>query len=279
MKQPERAAHLRALHHAPPLLLLPNAWDAGSARLLEAAGCRALATTSSGVAHALGRPDGEFLSRAEMIDAIGRIARSVEIPVSADLERGYGETAAEVGETIRMAIETGVVGVNLEDGVPGDRELRPIDAQCERLAAARHVADASGVPIFINARIDVWLRGAGDPDQRLDSALARADAYLGAGADGIFTPGVVDPALIEALAGRIEAPLNVFYRPGLPTVSELERLGVSRLTLGGAAAVAALGLLRRIVIELQESGTYSLLADPGITYAELQQVFAKDGEH
>lgn len=272
----ERATLLRALHRTPPLLLLANAWDAGSARVLEATGLKALATTSSGVAHSLGRPDGEFLSRAEMIDAIARITRAVDTPVSADLERGYGETAADVAETVRQAIDAGVVGVNLEDGVPGGPHLRPIDEQCERLAAARNAADASGVPLFINARVDVWLHAVGHPDQRLAIALERANAYLGAGADGIFTPGVVEPSLIKALAEGVKAPLNLFYRPGLPTVSELETLGVSRLSLGGSAAIAALGLLRRIATELQESGTYSLLEAPGMTYPELQQLFAKE---
>jgi 2-methylisocitrate lyase-like PEP mutase family enzyme len=222
-----RADRLRELHHAPPILVLPNAWDAASAAALAALdGCRAIATTSAGIAEAHGYPDGENIPREEMLAAVARIAAAVDVPVTADLEAGYGDPAA----TAEGAIAAGAVGLNLEDG------LGPIEDHVTRIRVVRAVAEARGVPLVINARTDVFLHGDGN----VEEAVRRGNAYLEAGADCVYPIMVSEPESIRRLAAEIRGPINVLHRPGVPPPAELEQLGVARISVGTGLFRAAL---------------------------------------
>ncbi|MFF9133114.1 isocitrate lyase/phosphoenolpyruvate mutase family protein [Streptomyces sp. NPDC014806] len=262
----DQALAFRSLHVPGRPLVLPNAWDTTSARIVEDAGAAAVATTSAGLAWALGAADGDRLDRDRALDAVAQITGAVRVPVTADVESGYAADAAGVGDTIRRVIAAGAVGVNIEDALYGSGEdaLRPVAEQAERLAAAREAADAVGVPLFVNARIDTFLRGAGG----VDLTLERAAAFLAAGADGIFVPGVVDPVAVKALAEGIDAPLNVMAGPGAPSVAELAALGVARVSIGSGIAQAAHAVVRRAARELLGEGTYGALAG-GLDYGEL----------
>jgi 2-methylisocitrate lyase-like PEP mutase family enzyme len=257
----DKATAFHALHHG-SVLTLPNAWDVASARIVEEAGAAAVATTSAGVAWSLGAPDGDRLGRDLAVELIARIAAAVSVPVTADIESGFADTPAGVGETIRRVIDAGAVGVNLEDG-----NLSP-DEHARRVAAARQAADAAGVALYVNARTDVFLRGLGEPAGRLKNAVERAAAYLAAGADGIFVPGVVDPETVKTLVAEIDAPLNVMAGAGAPAVPELAALGVAQISVGPSLAEAAYAVARRSAVELLTTGTYDALAG-ALTYGEL----------
>ena len=276
MIQKDKAELFRSLHTGGSVLRLPNAWDVASALLVEEAGAAAIATTSAGVAWSLGAADGDRLDRDRAIDLIARVAAAVELPVSADIESGFSDDSDGVGETIAGVLAAGAVGVNLEDSVQGGPEpLRPVAEQAERVAAARRAADAAGIPLYVNARVDTYLRG-GDPATRLPEALARAEAYLAAGADGIFVPGVVDPATIAELVKGVPAPLNVLAGHGAPSIDELAGLGVARVSVGSSIASVAYAAVRRSAHELLTGGTYDSLADR-IPHPELNALFRAPG--
>lgn len=263
----EKSASLLALHDGPGFVL-PNAWDAGSARILEQVGFPAIATTSAGIAWALGVPDGGSLDRATMLDHVGRIVAAVSIPVTADLEAGYGDTAADIGQTVAEAAALGAVGANLEDMGPDG--MFGIGEAAERVAAARDAAPRG--TFTLNARTDTYL--AGRTDDVFAETVERAARYLEAGADCIFVPGVVDAETIGRLATAIPGPLNIVA--GLAnTISapDLFALGVKRVSLGGSLARAMLTGLERAGHELLESGTLGFL-DGAISYADLQRRFA-----
>jgi 2-methylisocitrate lyase-like PEP mutase family enzyme len=271
----DHAAAFRALHRSGTILVLPNAWDAVTARLVEEAGAAAVATTSAGVSWALGRRDGEGLTRDEMVDAVGRIARAVRVPVTADVERGYGAgTPEDVAETVRRVAGAGAVGVNVEDS-PGDggAPLLPAPAQAARLAAARRAAAAEGVDVFVNARLDVYLRQVGEPDARFDETVRRARAYVDAGADGIFVPAVTDAETIGRLVQAVGAPLNVMARPGMPSIPELQALGVARASLGPMLTLATMSFVRRAAEHVLREGTYAPL-EGALTSPEANALFA-----
>jgi 2-methylisocitrate lyase-like PEP mutase family enzyme len=265
--QHDLAVRFRELHVPGRPLALANAWDAASARVVAATGAPAVATTSAGVAWGLGTADGDRLDRASAVALIGRVAAVVEVPVSADIESGFSEDPDGVADTVAEVLAAGAVGVNLEDGIREPAE------HAERIAAARRAADAAGVPLFINARIDVFLFGLGAPETRLTETLARAERYLEAGATGIFVPGVVVPETVAALAKDIAAPLNILVGPGAPSVGELGALGVARVSLGSGVAEAAYGLVRRAAQELATSGTYTSVAE-SIDYGELNKLMS-----
>ncbi len=273
--QRAKAEAFRAMHDRSRILVLPNAWDAMSARVIEEAGARAIATSSAGVAFSVGYPDGEAIPRDEMIAAIARIARVVTIPVSADIESGFGNDTRELAETIRRVIEAGAVGINLEDQVhDGTRRLYDVDVAVERVRAARQAADASGVPLVINARTDVYLAGVGEPETRFEHAVRRANAYRKAGADCLFVPAVGSRADIERLVPALEGPLNLLSIPGLPTIPELERLGVARLSLGTRLTLDAMSVLKKSVTDLLSNGTYEAMAEGAIGYPDANCLMA-----
>ncbi|MDH6132757.1 2-methylisocitrate lyase-like PEP mutase family enzyme [Kitasatospora sp. MAA4] len=257
----DRALTFRALHRSGTPLALANAWDAMSARLVEHAGAPAIATTSAGVAWGLGAADGDHLDRDRALELIARVVAAVAVPVTADIESGFAGTADGVAETVRGVLAAGAVGVNLEDALrDGSAPLRAVAEQAERLAAARAAADAAGVPLFVNARVDTYLRAVGDPATRLQETLDRASAYVAAGADGIFVPGVTEPETVAALAEGLPVPLNVLAGPGAPSLGELAALGVARVSLGSAVAEAAYAVVRESARELFATGTYTALA-------------------
>ncbi|WP_330308967.1 MULTISPECIES: isocitrate lyase/phosphoenolpyruvate mutase family protein [unclassified Streptomyces] len=270
----ETALAFHALHVPGRPLVLPNAWDAASARIVEGAGAAAVATTSAGLAWGLGTADGDRLDRDAALGVVGRIVAAVRVPVSADIESGYAQDAQGVADTVRAVLAAGAVGVNIEDALYGDEgggaPLRPVAEQAERIAAARVAADAAGVPLYINARIDTYLRGAG----KIEETLERAAAFLAAGADGVFVPGTVDPVTVKTLVEGIEGPLNVLVGPGAPSVAELAALGVARISAGSSIAQAAHALVHRAARELLDAGTYDSLTD-GLDYGELNTLMGR----
>lgn len=255
--------------HAGPGFVLPNAWDAGSARILEQVGFPAIATTSAGIAWAQGVPDGGAMDRDTMLDHIGRIVAAVGVPVSADLEAGYGETAAEVGETVALAAAVGAVGANIEDARPGG--LYDLDEAVDRIAAARAAAPRGA--FVLNARTDTYFAAASTSADVFDETVERAVRYVEAGADCVFVPGVVEEDTIRRLTAAVPAPLNVVA--GLASTTDaptLFSLGVKRVSLGGSLARASLSMLERAGRELLDSGTLGFL-DGAIGYADLQKRF------
>ena len=261
-----KAAALLGLHSGPGFVL-PNAWDAGSARILEQVGFPAIATTSAGIAWACGVPDGGAMDRDTMVEHVGRIVAAVSVPVTADLEAGYGDTADEVGDTVARAVEIGAVGANLEDAEGG--RLFGIDAAVDRIAAAR--AAAPHGTFVLNARTDTYF--AGTTGDAFAETVDRAVRYVEAGADCVFVPGVVGEDTIRRLAAAIPGPLNLVA--GLADTTDprtLFSLGVRRVSLGGSLARAVLGMLERAGRELLDDGTLEFL-DGAIGYADLQQRF------
>ena len=276
----ERAALFRKLHEQRPLVL-PPVWDAPSAALAQSVGATAVATTSAALAWAHGVTDGQRLSREQMVQAVRAIVQAVHLPVSADIESGYGAgSPADVAETVRAVILAGAVGINLEDS-PGQGgqplpsvPLFSAEAQAERIRAAREAAQSLGAELFINARTDVFQAQVGPAGSRLDEAVRRAGLYLNAGADGVFVPGVSDEAVIAALALQIGGPVNIMAGPASPDIQTLGRLGVARVSLGPALALAALGAMKTALLEVLQHGTYTAL-DRGYTFAEAEALFAE----
>ena len=257
MSPQTKIVEFRRLHAERPLVL-PNAWDAGSARLMEQAGAKAIATTSAGISWSHGLHDGQKLSREEMLGVIARILRRVEVPVTADIEGGYGSgSPQDVAETVRAVAALGVAGINLEDspGRDGQTLLDP-PAQAARIAAAREAASAPGCELVINARTDVYLFGVGAPESRFAEVVRRAAVYRAAGADCLFVPGLIDRDSIAALVKEIDAPLNIMAMPGAPSVAELGALGVARVSVGPLITQAAFASIRRSTQELLGQGTY-----------------------
>lgn len=258
--QKEKANAFRALHRG-RILLLPNVWDVASARIVEQAGFSALATTSAGIAFSLGYPDGERITREEMLARVARIAKAVKVPVTADVEAGYGDRPEGAARTAREVIEAGAVGMNLEDStVETGRSLVDLSLQLEKIRAIREAALKSGVLLVLNARTDVYLAQVGAPENRYDETVRRALAFRDAGADCVFVPGLKDIETISRLVREVKCPVNILAGPSSPSVPELEKAGVARVSMGSGPMRATLGLLKRIAEELRTSGTYSALA-------------------
>lgn len=273
--QAKKAEAFRALHRAPPLLLMANAWDAVTARIFEAEGFAAVATTSGGVSWAIGYADGEAAPWGEVVDQTARIARAVNVPVTADIEAGFGATPEAVATSIGDIIRAGAVGVNLEDGLAGaSPPIRGIDDAMARIRAAREAANAAGVPIVINARTDFYLKQIGDEAARFDEAVTRGRAYLAAGADCFYPISLRDPATIGRLVQALKAPININVRAGWPSLAELEALGVARVTTATAITLMALATTRQIAREIKATGRFDSII-PAIAHPEMQQLMAK----
>ncbi|MGH6768709.1 MAG: isocitrate lyase/PEP mutase family protein [Xanthobacteraceae bacterium] len=265
----------RKMHQSPPALLLPNAWDAVSARLFEECGFGAVATTSGGLAWALGYPDGEGAPWAEVVAATGRIVRVVDVPVSADIEAGFGVNAADVFSNVHEMIAAGVVGINIEDSDLRARgTLRTIEDAVERVRAARRAANESGVPIVLNARTDVFHHNIGEAKDRPAEAHRRARAYLEAGADCIFLFGHPELEAVTELAKSIKAPINIVGRAGMPGMAELERLGVARVSTASGPSMAALSTVRNVARALFETRQFDSLTSD-VKRADLQKWFTE----
>jgi 2-methylisocitrate lyase-like PEP mutase family enzyme len=250
-------------------------WDGGSAVVFEREGFEALATSSAGIAFSLGYPDGQRMSRAELLAAIARIVRATRLPVSADIEAGYGRTPDEVSDTCRGVLEVGAIGVNLEDATGDDTQpLFDAALQAEKIRAVRAMADAFGVPLVINARTDGYLLQLGDEATRFADAVRRLNRYRAAGADCLFVPGVVDAATVGRLVRAIDGPVNILATVGAPPVAALAALGVRRVSQGSGPARAALATARRVARELRTHGTYASYTVDAIGYAEANRLFA-----
>src|SRR5215212_1749776 len=266
------AARLRGLHQAPPIFVMPNAWDAASARVFEAEGFSAIGTTSAGVAAAVGYPDGGVVPSREMIEAVARIVRAVKVPVSADIEHAYAATPDAVAEVVLRVIAAGAVGINLEDVVPGAPDLEPLELQVDKIKAIIKAAVKSGVRVVVNARTDGFLRGFGAPETRLGIAIERGRAFLAAGADCVFVPGVRDAETIGALVRGIGGPINVLAVDGAPSIGELEKLGVARVSVGSGPMRAAMAIVRDVARELKASGTYKAFTGRTMSFAEVHDL-------
>ena len=255
--------------HADGLLLLSNAWDAGSARLAHAAGARAVATSSAAVAWAHGWPDGDRLPVELLLQTTRAICAAVPLPVTVDIEGGYSDEPARVGELAATVLAAGAVGVNLEDGGKDPALL------AAKIAAARAAATAAGVDLFVNARTDVWLRGLAPPAERVAEALARAARYRAAGASGLFAPGIVDAGEIAALAAGTDLPVNVLAWTGLPDAARLAALGVRRLSAGSAISEAMHGHVLAMMREFVASGRVDTGRATASTYGQIQGLMAR----
>jgi len=260
-----KAEILRKLHQGPHILVLPNAWDVASARIFEEAGFPAIATSSAGVANALGYPDIERILREEMIEVVKRIARAVSVPVTADMEAGYGDPVG----TARAVMDAGAVGMNFEDSSI-DGSLADLASQVQLIEQIRAATD-----IVLNARTDVYLFGVGDEATRFERTVERLNAYHKAGADSLFVPGVRDAETIGRLAKAVNGPLNILATAGAPSIGEMERLGVRRVSLGSGPMRAAMGLTQRIAKELKGHGTFASMTDGAMSYKDANELFMK----
>lgn len=275
MTQQDKAHLLLRLQSPGSSLVLPNAWDAASARLFEEAGFPAIGTTSAGIAYAHGYQDGQRIDPEVMLQAVARIAAAVRVPVTADIEAGYGPSAGDVARTVERIIAAGCVGINLEDNTQDpEHPLFAVEAQVERIGAARAAAERAGMHLVINARTDTYLAGVGEGQARLEETVRRARAYLQAGADSIFVPLVMDSATITTLVREIPAPLNVLAIPSALPAPDLFKLGVARVSIGDSAMLATMGLVARIAHELRETGTYTAISREFFGFAEAKALFA-----
>lgn len=271
-RQQARAATLRQLHDRRSILLLPNAWDAGTAALCARHGFPAIGTTSGGLAWALGYPDGEQAPLREVLAVVARMVRAVDVPVTVDLETGYGDESAAVAESVRALLTTGAAGLNLEDGMPGHGPLRRIEEAAARIAAARAAANEAGIALVINARVDHWMQEQSDPAAPLADAIARARAYLAAGADCIYPIGLRDTDTLRRFIQAIDAPVNVAAGAGMPALPELARLGVARVSTATRLSTIALDAVDRALRTMRETGSFESLASQ-FTYADAQALF------
>lgn len=275
-QQKEKAEVFRKLHTEGDVLLLANVWDVASARIVEDAGFPAIATSSAGIAFARGFPDGQKIPPERMLTVIADIARAVNVPVTADVEAGYGSKPEDAARTARGVIEAGAVGMNFEDAT-GDpaRPLFELQEQVERIHAIREQGKSLGVPLVINARTDVYLLQIGEATTRYGEALRRLSAYRDARADCLFVPGLVDIATIRQFVADLNCPVNILAVPSSPSVAELKGAGVRRISLGSGPMRAAMGLLRRLATEVAMDGTYSFLRDAP-SHAEMNKLMGRN---
>lgn len=281
----EKAERFLALHQGPPILVLPNVWDVATAKLFEREGFLALGTTSGGISASLGYHDGEGMPLRENAKVVSRIARAVRIPVSADIEAGYGRSPVAAARAAQAVMKAGAVGVNLEDSVSGcgkdpTQPLIDIAEQAGRITAIREMAKSEGIPLVINARTDTYLLADKLIADRFSETVRRATAYLEAGADCIFVPdtGILGRETIAELVRAVRAPINLIAGAGTPPIRDLELLGIARVSFGPRPMRACLGLLRRISREWRETGTYVTMTDTPITYDEVNRWFSESSE-
>ncbi len=260
--QPDLARQFHALHQE-GLLVLANAWDAGSARLIESVGAKAIATSSCAVAWAHGYQDGDQLPVKLLAATVGEIVRAIRVPLTVDCEGGYADDPAAVEENIGAVVDAGAIGINLEDGNRG------VDLLCAKLERARRAGERRGVNVFINARTDPYLRPGVAPERRVEETIARAARYREAGASGIFVPGITDVNEIRSVATAVKLPLNVLARPTLPPAVELARLGVRRLSAGGGLAEVMYGRIATLAADFMRTGASAPLYDGAMPYRDI----------
>ena len=256
----EKAETLRALHRGKRPLVLVNAWDCASARIFEKAGSAAIATTSAGIAFSCGYPDGQKIPPALMLGAVARICDVVSVPVTADLEAGYGDSPEDLSRTVSGMLEAGAVGLNLEDHVGEPKDpLVDLSLQLEKIRSVKDAGECLGIPVVLNARTDSYLRGLGTKGEMFEETIRRGAAYRDAGADCVFVPGLTDPAVIGDIVRRLSCPINILGVAGSPSIGDLAHLGVARVSLGSGPIRAAMSLMQRLADEVLTRGTYSTL--------------------
>jgi 2-methylisocitrate lyase-like PEP mutase family enzyme len=276
--QIQQAERFRQMHNRQRILVLPNAWDAASARIFEAAGFPAVATTSAGLSYTAGYPDGELIPRDDMLTLTRWIAQCVSVPVTADIEAGFAHDPAGIAATVSAIIEAGAVGINLEDSQRGaERQLYDLPVAVERIRAARTAAERAGVPLVINARTDVFLLGIGEKSGRFDLAVERLNAYRAAGADCLYPIGYFDAATITRLVEAIDGPINVMGVAGMPSVAELERLGVARVSTASGPSRVAMTATKKIADALLRDGSFDLLGGDTMSHQEANALMSRRG--
>lgn len=264
--QKEKAELFLKYHQDKEILVLLNSWDIGSSKLIEACGYKAIATTSMGVAASLGYPDCEVIQLSEMLEVITGIVNSVKVPVTVDIEAGYGNNTNEVIDSMKKIIATGIVGINIEDSIDLSPVLIDEMEFCERISAIRELSDSLGFHLVINARTDSFYTSSGSPQEKLSESIKRGNKYRETGADCIFVQPVSDRETIKTLVKEINAPINILANPTIGTgspllISELQDLGVARVSLGSSMMKATLALIKKVADELNEKGTYNILLD------------------
>lgn len=274
--QVQKAERFRTLHSGGRILVLPNIWDPGGARMLEWLGYPAVATASASVAYSLGYDDCQQITFDAMLDVVGRVAAAVNVPVTADMEWGYAEQPQEVAENMRQVLRAGAVGINLEDSIREGEVMFDTEFQCARIQAVREMARQEGIPLFINARTDVfWPRVPGSDAEKFDAAVARGKAYLQAGADGFYPIILGNLTTLKRLCEAIPAPLNVLAPTAHATLQELEEAGIARLSLGPALMWASLTMMRKVAVELQNHGSFDLFTRDMIATDDIKQFVSK----
>jgi 2-methylisocitrate lyase-like PEP mutase family enzyme len=264
--QKEKAETFLRFHQDEEMLVLLNSWDVGSSKLIEACGYKAIATTSMGIAASLGYPDCQVIQLSEMIDAITGIVNGVQVPVTVDVEAGYGNTLKEIVDSVGRIVATGIVGINIEDSIDLNPVLIDEMEFCERISAIRALSDSLGFHLVINARTDSFYTSSSSTREKLSESIRRGNKYREAGADCIFVQPVWERETISTLVREINAPINILSNPGIgagtpPSVRELQDLGVARLSLGSGLMKATLALIKKVADELSEKGTYNVLSD------------------
>jgi len=321
MTSAQKASRLLELHHASQPLVLINCWDAASAAMVEHCGLPAVATSSAAMANALGFPDGQYIPWPQMLEAVARVCRAVNVPVTADIESGFAADVTALETSITQIIHAGAVGVNLEDVMPASLQddnlkkddnlenadaekanpsvrhgspLFPLPEQIARIQAARRAAHAAGIHLVINARTDAYWQAGVEPAEALRGTLERGKAYLQAGADCIFIPGLRNPDHIKTVIDHLSAglrnadlpakdpsavhrvaPVNILAGPGVPSIPELAKLGVKRVSYGSGPHRAAMGLLRRIAEEARTTGTFKALTEGAVPYEEINGLMGR----
>jgi 2-methylisocitrate lyase-like PEP mutase family enzyme len=263
--QKAKAEMFLKFHQDKEILVLLNSWDIGSSKLIEACGYKAIATTSMGIAASLGYPDCQVITMSEMIDVITGIVNAVQVPVTVDIEAGYGNNLNEIIDSVKKIIATGIVGINIEDSIDLNPVLIDEMEFCQRISAIRALSDSLGFHLVINARTDSFYTSSGSPLEKLSESIKRGNKFRDAGADCIFVQPVWDKETISTLVKEINAPINILSNPGIggvpPSVRELQDLGVARLSLGSGLMKATLALIKKVADELSEKGTYNILLD------------------
>ena len=264
--QKEKAELFLKYHYDKEILVLLNSWDTGSSKLIEASGYKAIATTSMGIAASLGYPDCQVIQLSEMLEVITGIVQGVKVPVTVDIEAGYGNNINEIIDSVKKIIVTGIVGINIEDSIELNPTLIDETEFCERISAIRELSDSLGFHLVINARTDAFYVSSGTPQEKLSESIKRGNKYREAGADCIFVQPVWEKEMISTLVKEITAPINILANPtigsGLPlTLRELQDIGVARLSLGSGLMKATLALIKKIADELSEKGTYNILLE------------------
>ena len=264
--QKEKAEMFLKFHQDKEMLVLLNSWDIGSSKLIEACGYKAIATTSMGIAASLGYPDCQIITLSEMLQVITGIVKAVQVPVTVDIEAGYGNNPDEIIESVKKFIATGIVGINIEDSIELSPDLVDEMEFCERISAIRALSDSLGFHLVINARTDSFYTSSGSQQEKLAESIKRGNKYREAGADCIFVQPVWEKEMIRTLVKEINAPINILSNPGNgaglpPTVRELQDLGVARLSMGSGLMKATLALMKKVADELSEKGTYTVLSD------------------